>query len=100
MLLVGSNECSGLIPTGTGLLHIQQICSDFEKNAHFVDDECCEGVKSLIDLPLTAQVIMRRFKGAETQRHKVEGSIGIPIDLSFLLYDIAEAGSIVRTWFL
>jgi len=27
-------------------------------------------------------------------------SIGIPIDLSFLLYDIAEAGSIIWTWFL
>ena len=26
--------------------------------------------------------------------------IGIPIDLSFLLYDIAEVGSIIWTWFL
>ena len=34
------------------------------------------------------------------KRFKVEGSIGIPIDLSFLLYDIAEVGSIIWTWFL
>jgi len=27
-------------------------------------------------------------------------AIGIPTDFSFLLYDIAEAGSIIWTWFL
>ena len=34
----------------------------------------------------------KRFNG---HLHKVEGTIGIPIDLSFLLDDIAEVGSII-----
>jgi len=42
----------------------------------------------------------KRLKVAEAQSRKVEGSIEIPIDLSFLLYDIAEVGSIIWTWFL
>ena len=47
------------------------------------------------EIPYIFSVVNMRKK-----RFKVEGSIGIPIDLSFLLYDIAEVGSIIRTWFL
>ena len=40
LLSMDSDECIESVLTGKCLLHKQQIYNDFEKDAHFVNDEC------------------------------------------------------------